>query len=98
LITSLTIGTGIDYAIHATQRFRVTADRTGDIEKAVSKTIGHTGGALFIAAITTVAGFGMLILAPMPPEQQFGIITVNDHYLRIYKFNYCIATDFNEMG
>ena len=75
LITSLTIGTGIDYAIHATQRFRVTADRTGDIEKAVSKTIGHTGGALFIAAITTVAGFGMLILAPMPPEQQFGIIT-----------------------
>ena len=68
---------GIDYAIHATQRFRVTADRTGDIEKAVSKTIGHTGGALFIAAITTVAGFGMLILAPMPPEQQFGIIGCN---------------------
>ena len=75
MITSLTIGTGIDYAIHATQRFRVTADRTGDIEKAVSKTIGHTGGALFIAAITTVAGFGLLVLAPMPPEQQFGIIT-----------------------
>ena len=74
MITSLTIGMGIDYAIHATQRFRITADRTGDIEKAVSKTIGHTGGALFIAAITTVAGFGMLILAPMPPEQQFGII------------------------
>jgi len=75
MITSLTIGTGIDYAIHATQRFRITADRTGDIEKAVSKTVGHTGGALFIAALTTVAGFGLLILAPMPPEQQFGIIT-----------------------
>jgi predicted RND superfamily exporter protein len=75
MITSLTIGTGIDYAIHATQRFRVTADRTGDIEKAVSKTVGHTGGALFIAAITTFSGFAMLILAPMPPEQQFGIIT-----------------------
>ncbi len=75
MITSLTIGTGIDYAIHATQRFRVTADKTGDIEKAVSKTVGHTGGALFIAAITTVAGFAMLILAPMPPEQQFGVIT-----------------------
>jgi len=30
---------------------------------------------LFIAALTTAAGFGMLVLAPMPPEQQFGIIT-----------------------
>lgn len=75
MVTSLTIGIGIDYAIHATQRFRLTADRTGDVKKAVSKTIGHTGGALFIAALTTAAGFGMLVLAPMPPEQQFGIIT-----------------------
>jgi len=75
MVTSLTIGIGIDYAIHATQRFRLTADRTGDVEKAVTKTIGHTGGALFIAALTTVSGFGLLILAPMPPEQQFGLIT-----------------------
>ena len=75
MVTSLTIGIGIDYAIHATQRFRLTADRTGDVEKAVCQTVGHTGGALFIAALTTVAGFGLLILAPMPPEQQFGIIT-----------------------
>jgi len=76
MITSLTIGIGIDYAIHATQRFRLTADKTGDVKKAVSETIGHTGGALFIAALTTAAGFGLLILAPMPPEQQFGVIMV----------------------
>ena len=75
MVTSLTIGIGIDYAIHATQRFRLTADRSGNVEKAVSATIGHTGSALFIAALTTTAGFSMLILAPIPPEQQFGIIT-----------------------
>ena len=75
MVTSLTIGIGIDYAIHATQRFRLTADKTGDAKKAVSTTIGHTGGALFIAALTTASGFGLLVLAPMPPEQQFGIIT-----------------------
>lgn len=75
MVTSLTIGIGIDYAIHATQRFRLVADKTGNVKKAVSETIGHTGGALFIAALTTAAGFGLLILAPMPPEQQFGIIT-----------------------
>ena len=75
MVTSLTIGIGIDYAIHATQRFRLIADRTGNIEKAVSATIVHTVSALFIAAVSTTAGFSMLILAPIPPEQQFGLIT-----------------------
>ena len=75
MVTSLNIGIGIAFGIHVTQRFRLTADRTGDVKKAVSKTIEHTGGALFIAALTTAAGFGMLILAPLPPEQQFGLIT-----------------------
>ena len=75
MITTLTIGLGITYAIHAVERFRLVADRTGDVIGAVSETIGHTGGALLIAAITTVAGFGMLILTPVPIEQQFGLIT-----------------------
>jgi hydrophobe/amphiphile efflux-3 (HAE3) family protein len=75
MITSLTIGLGITYAIHAVERFRHTADKTGDVIGAVSETIGHTGGALSIAAITTIAGFLMLALTPMPVEQQFGIIT-----------------------
>ncbi|MEA2055784.1 MAG: MMPL family transporter [Candidatus Thermoplasmatota archaeon] len=74
MVTCLTIGIGIDYAIHATERFRRVADKTGDSLKAVSETVGHTGGALLIAAMTTIAGFGMLILAPLPPEQQFGVI------------------------
>ncbi|MBN2066634.1 MAG: MMPL family transporter [Candidatus Thermoplasmatota archaeon] len=73
-VTSITIGIGIDYAIHATERFRFIADRTGDIAKAVSETISRTGGALFIAALTTTFGFGILVFAPMPPEQQFGVI------------------------
>jgi predicted RND superfamily exporter protein len=75
MITSLTIGLGITYAIHAVERFRQTADKTGDVLQSVSETIGHTGTALAIAAITTITGFGMLIFTPMPIEQQFGIIT-----------------------
>ena len=75
MVTSLTIGLGITYAIHAVERFRLTADKTGDVIEAVSETVGHTGGALLVAAITTIAGFGMLMLAPIPPEQQFGLVT-----------------------
>jgi predicted RND superfamily exporter protein len=74
-VTSLTIGIGIDYAIHATERFKLVADKTGDITVAVCETISKTGGALLIAALTTSLGFAILILAPIPPEQQFGVIT-----------------------
>ncbi len=73
-ITSITIGIGIDYSIHATERFRLVADKTGDIEKAMCETISHTGGALVIAALTTACGFGILAFAPIPPQQQFGVI------------------------
>ena len=75
MITSLTIGLGITYAIHAVERFRMVADRTGDVIKAVDETVSHTGGAIMAAAITTIAGFAVLIFSPMPPEQQFGVIT-----------------------
>ncbi|MDH7506590.1 MAG: efflux RND transporter permease subunit [Candidatus Thermoplasmatota archaeon] len=74
-VTSLTIGCGIDYAIHATERFRLIADKTGDINSAVVETISRTGGALFIAALTTAVGFSVLIFAPIPPQVQFGVIT-----------------------
>jgi predicted RND superfamily exporter protein len=74
-VTSLTIGIGIDYAIHATERFKLVADKTGDITVAVCETISKTGGALLIAALTTSLGFAILIFAPIPPEQQFGVIT-----------------------
>jgi hypothetical protein len=75
MITSITIGLGVTYAIHAVQRFRLIADTTGDIEKAVSSTVSHTGGALLASAATTVAGFGILMLAPITPQQQFGLIS-----------------------
>lgn len=75
-VTSLTIGIGIDYAIHTTERFKIIADKTGDINVALTETISKTGGALLIAALTTTLGFGMLVLAPIPPQVQFGVIMV----------------------
>ncbi len=74
-VTSLTIGIGIDYAIHATERFKIVAGKTGDIDAAVCETISKTGGALLIAALTTALGFIVLVFAPIPPQVQFGVIT-----------------------
>jgi len=75
MVTSITIGLGVTYAIHAVQRFRLIADETGDIEKAVSSTVSHTGGALIASAATTIAGFGIMMFSPLAPQQQFGFIS-----------------------
>jgi predicted RND superfamily exporter protein len=74
-VTSITIGVGIDYACYITERFRYVADQTGDVTKAVTETISRTGSAVLIAALSSMFGFGVLAFAPIPPEQQFGIIT-----------------------
>jgi predicted RND superfamily exporter protein len=75
-VTSLSIGLGIDYAIHVVQRFRENlTEESLSVQEAIHSTLEHTGSALFISAVTTVAGFGVLIFAPMPLIKMFGIIT-----------------------
>ncbi|MEM4259083.1 MAG: efflux RND transporter permease subunit [Candidatus Thermoplasmatota archaeon] len=75
MVTSLTIGVGIDYACYITERFKLIADKTGDVSRAVVETISHTGNAIFIAALSSMFGFGILMFAPIPPQQQFGLVT-----------------------
>jgi len=74
-IGALTIGLGVTYGIHLTQRFLEDMDRYDDAEKALSVSVRHTGKALFGAAATTVVGFGIISLSILPPLAQFGIIT-----------------------
>jgi predicted RND superfamily exporter protein len=73
-ITALTIGLGIDYAIHIIERYREEI-RNYDSRSAIRRTIRNTGAALFISALTTVCGFFVLIISPIPPIQHFGLIT-----------------------
>lgn len=74
MITALTIGLGIDYAIHIVQRFREDVEKM-DIDKSISSTLEHTGSSLFISALTTICGFSVLVLAPITMTRHFGIIT-----------------------
>jgi predicted RND superfamily exporter protein len=74
-IASLTVGLGITYGIHITHRFLEDIERHDSIDAACRSTVTHTGTALFGAAATTIAGFGLLVFALLPPLQQFGGIT-----------------------
>ncbi|UCG69773.1 MAG: RND family transporter [Thermoplasmata archaeon] len=74
MVTALTIGLGIDYSIHIIQRFREERKTQGPKES-MQTTIERTGSAIFISALTTICGFAVLLLSPMPLTQHFGIIT-----------------------
>jgi predicted RND superfamily exporter protein len=74
-ITSLTIGLGVAYNIHMTERYRLELERGKDVWESLRISVTGTGGALLGSAATTVGGFGVLALAILPPLQQFGIIT-----------------------
>jgi hypothetical protein len=74
MICSLTIGLGLTYAIHITHRFTEELELISDLDVVISRASRNTGVALFGAAITTMAGFGSLMLSSMPPLRQFGFL------------------------
>ncbi|WP_240452004.1 MMPL family transporter [Halostella salina] len=75
MITSLTVGLGVAYSIHLSERYNLELERRGDVWEAMRTSVTGTGGALLGSAATTVGGFGVLALAIFPALQQFGIIT-----------------------
>ncbi len=74
MISALTIGLGITFAIHISHRFLEDL-QTKPWKTALCDTVGHTGAALFGAAATTIGGFGILTFSVLPPMAQFGIVT-----------------------
>ncbi|MFQ5967822.1 MAG: RND family transporter, partial [Acidimicrobiia bacterium] len=74
-IAALGIGIGIPYMIHITHRFLEDRIRCDTGEEAVESTLGFTGGALAGSALTTIAGFGILVTSTTIPFQQFGLVT-----------------------
>ncbi|MBZ6493902.1 efflux RND transporter permease subunit [Natrinema longum] len=73
-IASLTIGLGIDYSVHVSERYHRELERGGTIGDALERTVTGTGGALLGSAATTAGGFGILGFAFLPSLQYFGLI------------------------
>ena len=74
-IAALSIGIGIPYMIHITHRYLEDRTRFDTGEEAIESTLTHTGGALFGSALTTIAGFGILVTSTTIPFQQLGEVT-----------------------
>ncbi|MDA0988157.1 MAG: efflux RND transporter permease subunit [Chloroflexi bacterium] len=75
IIAAVSIGVGIDYSTHMTQRFREELARAEDRMQAMRQAAGGTGMALLGSAASSIVGFTIMGLAPMPMFSAFGFIT-----------------------
>ena len=75
IIAAISIGVGIDYAIHMTQRFREELAEAGDKVEALRLAAKGTGVALLASAATSILGFTIMGFAPMPMFSSYGILT-----------------------
>jgi predicted RND superfamily exporter protein len=73
-IAAISIGVGIDFSIHLSERFRQEFTVRGTRLEALSATANTTGVALLATAISTAAGFAVIAFAPMPMFSRFGIL------------------------
>ncbi|MCH8940804.1 MAG: MMPL family transporter, partial [Chloroflexi bacterium] len=74
-IAAVSVGVGIDYAIHMTQRYREELARSDDAYHALGRAAHGTGGALIASAATSILGFTIMAFAPMPMFSSYGILT-----------------------
>jgi predicted RND superfamily exporter protein len=74
-ISALAIGIGIPYMIHITHRYEEDRIRIASANDAIEHTLVFTGGALAGSALTTIAGFGILVTSTTIPFRQFGFVT-----------------------
>ena len=71
-LTGLAVGIGVPYTIHMARRFEEDRNRFSDLNEAIRATMTNTGGALAGSALTTAAGFGILITSTLTPFRQLG--------------------------
>lgn len=74
-IAAISIGVGIDFSIHFTMRFRTELASGLSRLEAVRSAAEGTGTALVLSGSTSIIGFGLLALAPMPLFAAYGLLT-----------------------
>jgi predicted RND superfamily exporter protein len=74
-IGAVSIGVGIDYSIHMSERFREELARAGSRLEALERAAAGTGVSLLASAGSSVVGFAIMGFAPMPMFSTYGILT-----------------------
>ncbi len=73
-IAAISIGIGVDDAIHYLHRYKEEYDRTGDAREAVAWSHATIGRAMYFTSLTIVIGFSVLAFSNFVPTILFGLL------------------------
>ena len=73
-IAAVSIGIGVDFAIHYLHRYRRERALAEDPGAAVARTHGSIGRALFLTGLTIMVGFSVLCFSNFVPTIMFGLL------------------------
>ena len=74
-IAAITIGIGVDYAIHYIHRFKKEMNKSGDYYEAIKTVQNTVGKALYYTSVTITLGFIILVSSSFKPSIYFGLFT-----------------------
>ena len=74
-IAAITVGMGVDHAIHYIHRFREEFKQVQDYNQTMKRSHQTIGRALLYTAITIIVGFSVLALSNFIPSIYFGLLT-----------------------
>ncbi len=74
LIASISIGIGVDYAIHFIHRYRLEKQRENDWKKVIDITMATSGRAIILNALAVGLGFGVLTFSSFMPIIYLGTL------------------------
>lgn len=74
-IAAITVGMGVDHAIHYITRFRIEYGKSQDYLLSMQRSHQTIGRALLYTAITIIVGFSVLALSNFIPSIYFGLLT-----------------------
>jgi hypothetical protein len=73
MFAAISVGVGVDFAIHIVDRLRVALRLTGnDVERAIAMAVPGTARASFFNAAALGIGFSVLLASELPMLQRFG--------------------------
>lgn len=75
MIASVSLGIGVDCAIHYLFRYREEIGKDGDLAAAIERSHGSIGTSILYTSLTSVVGFVVLVVSEFLPNAYFGLFT-----------------------
>jgi hypothetical protein len=76
MFAGMTLGMGVDFAIHLLERFDLERRAGADLDTAIARTVGLVGPAVMVNALGIALGFGVLMLSQVPANARLGVLVV----------------------